>query len=130
MTGEVDDFAEKLNLDPKFVNTVLQFLIEAGLVIKKEDGTIDMGPAYTHLDINSPWTKVHHTNWRKKAFERYDHLTEDELIYTCPVSLSFADAAKIRELHIKHIQKIMKIIKDSEPETLFSLGIDWFRVYE
>ncbi|MCP4911494.1 MAG: TIGR02147 family protein [Oligoflexia bacterium] len=128
--NEVDDFAQILKLDPKFVNGIFQFLIESGLVVKKDDGTIDMGKAYTHLDKDSPWTKVHHTNWRKKAFERYDHLdNESELIYTSPVSLSFEDAQKIRELHIKHIQKIMKIITDSEPETLFSLGIDWFKVY-
>lgn len=126
---QVDDLVELLKLEPKVINKIVHFLLECGLLKKRIDGGLDMGPSYTHLSADSPWASVHHTNWRKKGFERYDHLSEQELIYTSPVSLSIKDTSVIRELHTKHIQEVMKIIRDSEPETLYCIGLDWFRAY-
>jgi len=68
----------------------------------------------------------HHANWRLKALGRHEHLSERELAYTVPVSISKADQKVLREMLIQTIVKFQETVTASEPsEILACLNIDW-----
>ncbi|MBI3336141.1 hypothetical protein HYZ98_01070 [Candidatus Peregrinibacteria bacterium] len=78
------------------------------------------------VDHQSLLVNTHHTNWRLRAIERYRLLSDEELAFSCPVSISTKDIKVIREKLASMIEEMGPIIDQSEPETLACLNIDWF----
>lgn len=124
--NSIDSIAQKLGLDKSIVAEVLDFLIQNKLVIK-EKNQLNVGPQVTHLPANSPLISKHHSNWRLKALQAMDQICEDDLFYTGPMALSKEDAKKIQSKLISLIKENTEIVKQSDSEALFCLGIDWFR---
>lgn len=116
---------ERLGLPAKTVNEVLDFLVTHGLAIR--DGErFKIGPQHLHLPHDSPHIQKHHTNWRLQALNSLDQPKPDDLHYSVVVTLSKADAVKVKERILEMIQDNMKIISDSKEETAFALTIDFF----
>lgn len=117
-------------LPPKVINTVLDFLVSKGLCVF--DGKkYGIGQTITHLEANSPFIGRHHTNWRLKTIERHNHphkLSEHEISYTAPLTISEKDAKKIREEIVNLIKKVVDTVKDTDPEKLLCLNIDWMEI--
>ena len=64
-----------------------------------------------------------------KALARHENIGEDELIYSCPVSVKKEDLGQIRELLTATIEQFLKrVVASDPPEILACLNIDWFRV--
>ncbi|MBI4042551.1 MAG: TIGR02147 family protein [Deltaproteobacteria bacterium] len=124
---DVDRIAEYLKLPKNVVSSVLTFLVSVGLCANK-NGKLQMGPNRTHIEMESPLSARHHTNWRIKALENLQSLAHDELSFTGPMSIAVKDFAKIRGEAVEFIEKVSAIVKDSEPEQLACLTLDWFRV--
>ncbi len=121
--NSLEAISEKLNLSKKLVSQVLEFLLLNSLVIEK-NGKLDYGPLKTHIPADSPLVGRHHTNWRLKTIERASNLTEQELMFTCPVTISKEDFTKLKSLILEFIGNAEKVYSPSAPEILACLNID------
>lgn len=122
-----DVISDYLDVPKKRVNEVAEFLVRSGLCIEN-DGRLGIGPRQTHLENSSPWVRTHHVNWRQKAIETLSNEEDSKLHYTAPMTLSKPDALKIREMLVKFLQSVDRVIDPSPSEELHCLNIDWFRV--
>lgn len=118
--------AERLNIAPAVAKKVIDFLIEHHLC-HWQNGKLSYGHQYIHVDSDSPFVVKHHQNWRLKGFQSMDQYNEDNLHYTCPMSLSKEAAAEIRALLPKVIEEVLKIMKPSPSEETYCFNMDWFR---
>ncbi|MGZ3693998.1 MAG: TIGR02147 family protein [Bdellovibrionota bacterium] len=123
--GSVDAIANALDMHSKEVRRVLEFLVEHGLC-KQENGRYSVGPQSTHLPASSPWVKVHHRNWREQAVAAMSRTDPEALFYTCPLTMGEQDSGKVRELAIRFIEEVNKVVDPSPSERLYCLNIDWF----
>lgn len=127
--GNVSKIAEHLKLDRLVVAQVMDFLLKNKLIVDRQ-GVFDLGPQVTHVGHDSPFVNRHHTNWRLKAMQSMEHITEDDLFYTGPMALSQNVAQDIRKTLTDLISKTTKKVADSDSEVLRCLNIDWFSVGE
>ncbi len=118
-----------LNLSVKKVSEILDFLISIGLVIQ-EKGRFRVGTTRIHLGNDSPMISKHHINWRIRAIHSLDSESRDEdLHYSSVISTSEEDFLKIKTMHVKHIEAIKDIIRDSKPEEeVLCFSLDFFRL--
>lgn len=126
--GEFNDLhsmAKRLNLPAPVIAKALEFLIENSLCLK-ENSQLTFGPAHTHVDSDSPYVTKHHQNWRLRGFQFMDTQNEDDLFYTCPMSLSKEAVEEVRRLLPKFIEQILKIVGPSPSEKVYCFNMDWF----
>jgi uncharacterized protein (TIGR02147 family) len=121
-----DSITKYFGLPKLLVNQVILFLVSTGLCVE-EKGQLRPGTTYVHLEGDSPLIGRHHASWRQKAIERHPLLSESEIAYTSPMSISKEDAEKIRKLIIGWVEQINKIRDPSPCETLYFLNIDWIK---
>lgn len=117
--------AERLNLPQRLVIEALDFLVRNHLCVQTDKG-YSYGPALTFVPKESPFVNQHHRNWRQKSLERMSFRRDEDLFVTSPVSLSAADAEKIKALLLTAFESSMKIVKPSPSEKVFCLNLDWF----
>lgn len=122
-----DAIAAYLGFPAKRVKNIVEFLLKTGLCVE-EKGKLKIGVKSTHLEQASPWSRVHHVNWRQRAVETLHREEASRLHYTCPMTLSAEDAAKLREMILKFLEGVDKIIEPSVSEELHCLNIDWFKI--
>lgn len=120
------EISHKLDVPMAKLHSVFEFLIEKGL-IKQNKNKLSMGIAKTHVPASSPLVKRHHVNWRLKAIEHYEKLSDTELGFTAPLTISEKDFAIIREEILKFIQDLSKRVEKSDSEIVACLNIDWFK---
>lgn len=124
---DLESISRHLGLPRKMVGDAIQHLLQMGLVVREND-TLKVGPSRTHLDANSPFIKLHHSNWRIKALEHMAYASSEELHYSAPMTLAARDVPKVRAFLLEVIAKIGKIVDPSPPEDLMCLNLDWFEV--
>ncbi len=125
---QVVDFeflCKRFKLSSDRVREVLTFLKEAGLIIEYE-GSLRPGVKSTHLAKGSPFLVKHHANWRIKALEKSEILSEDELMYSVNFSLSYDDFKKLREQMVEFIQKFLRTVHASPEEDVAQFNLDFF----
>jgi uncharacterized protein (TIGR02147 family) len=124
----VEDFANHFHLSFEKTEEILDFLLNRNLCVNK-NGKIERGPKHTFLPSTSPYIKNHHRNWRIHSLERVDHLdTENELMYTAPMSLSKDAFQKLRENLLQTIADTVKLIGPTEDEVVACLNIDLLKL--
>ncbi len=104
---------------------IINFLKSVGLC-SLENGLYKVQSQYIHLEFGSPFLARHHSNWRIKALQRIDDLSEDELMYTVPFAISKKDFALVRENLLQVIKSSMKTILASPSEEVACMTIDLF----
>ena len=122
-----DEIALALGLKITKVREVLAFLVRVGLLEQTQD-TYKVIPGGTHAEKGTTASVMHHTNWRLKSIEGLENQTDSELYFTAPMSLSEKDIQAIKKKILAVISDIGKTVKDSNPETVYCLNIDWFSV--
>ncbi len=90
------------------------------------NGVFSSGPVATHLEKKSPLLVKHHTNWRLKAIQYAEQLSDQELMYSANISVSRKDFERIREELMTTIQKFIGIVKDSPAEDIAQFNLDFF----
>lgn len=123
----IDAITGYIGLPKGLIRRVVEFLLSTGLCVEK-NGEIEVGPLRTHVEADSPLVTRHHVNWRLKAIEHFPTLSDDELAFTLPMTISVKDVPVIRERIGKLIEDVSGIIERSNPEKLVCLSIDWFDV--
>lgn len=121
----VSDIAERLNLPRNQVQKVLDFLVQHGLVIQKENN-LSMGPARVYIGSSHHLVARHHQNWRMLAFEKMMQAESEQFFYTAPMVVSEEVAQKVRQELPNFVEKIAKWVQPSPSEVLRCLNIDWF----
>lgn len=116
---------QRLQISAKRAREILDFLAEIQMVQEK-DGYFTPGAASTHLEKNSAHIKKHHTNWRLKAIEACEDLSDEELMYSGNFSISKSDFAKLREEMLQTLQRFVKIVHDSPAEEIAQFNLDFF----
>lgn len=122
-----EQIAEKLTLDVCTVREALSFLVRIGLC-SENDGKYSTQTQRTHIEKSSPLAVQHHINWRLKALEKFDKLSEQETVFTAPLSLSVSGIEKVQKLIRELVDRTNKIVSADEPEALFCLNIDWIKL--
>lgn len=120
-----DEICKRLNLPPAKTREVLDFLTHIHMVIEK-DGIYSSGPVATHLEKASPFLIKHHCNWRLKAIQASETLSDQELMYSANVSLSKKDFELLREELMQVIQRFIEIVKPSPAEDIAQFNLDFF----
>lgn len=120
-----DEIAARFDLSRARASKIIQFLLETGLC-KEVDGRIQMGIQKTHAEQGSPHLLRHLTNWRLKAVHQGEELTEQELMYSAPVSLSRSDFEDLREQMVQFIQKFLKQVHASPADEIACFNLDFF----
>jgi predicted transcriptional regulator len=123
----IESLMASTGLSKQRVKQVVSFLLQSGICIER-DGILEPGSRSTHLESTSPWISRHHANWRIKAMEKHPSLSESELAYSSPMSLSAKDAKKIREVLMQTVKDVVKIRDPSPCEEAWCLNMDWFRI--
>lgn len=121
----IDDLHRELRVNKKDLLKIIEFLREAQL-LKSEGDRFVVGSRFTHLEKASIHLPRHHMNWRMQAAERATLLSDEELMYTAPFSISEADFAELREKSLLHIQEFLKTARDSTPEKAACFNLDLF----
>lgn len=123
----LDEISSYFEINRKKTISILQFLISINLLVEKNN-IYSAGSNSTHLDSDSPHLSKHHTNWRIKALNKIEHITDTEMMFTAPLSISKNDLPKVREILSDSIKKISKLVNDSPSEELACLIIDYFKI--
>lgn len=123
----VEELVSFTGLPKKIISEAIQFLLKSGLLIEVDD-KYKIGLQSTHLNSDSPWVALHHSNWRKKALENVKVPSDIKVHYTSPMTLSKKDAQKVQALIHETIEKVGKIVDPSPSEEVMCLNIDWFPV--
>ena len=121
----LDEIATRFELTRARASEILNLLVEAGLCRLVQERYM-MGLQKTHLEQGSPHLLRHHANWRLRAMHYSEDLSDKELMYTVPVSLSKKDFDVLREQMVEFIQKFLKTVHDSPAEDIACLNLDFF----
>jgi uncharacterized protein (TIGR02147 family) len=121
----VGDVAQRFQIPLARATEILRFLAETGLCVQHAD-RYQVGPQSTHLEPGSPHLLKHHNHWRVRAMRRCEDLSEKELMYTAPISISEADFALLRESMIDFIKGFLQTVKHSPAEELACFNLDFF----
>lgn len=119
--------AEHFHIPVKRVREALDFLVLHGLC-REVDGEYSVGPQSTHVPSSSPWSRVHHVNWRERAIDRMNHDDPLKLHYTSPLTIAESDARVVREMIVAFLENVNKVVDPSPSEELRCLNIDWFKI--
>jgi uncharacterized protein (TIGR02147 family) len=124
--------AQRLSLSLERVREVLEFLENAGLVLRK--GTeYHSGSNTLHLSPKSGWTARHHANWRLQAIKAFDRGSKPgksgpDLHYSSVLTISHQDAILIKDRLLREVSAIAEIVTPSPSEELFSFDVDFFAI--
>lgn len=108
---------------PKAIQ-ILNFLCEIDLC-KTQDGFFQMTENHTHIGKGSPHLLKHHANWRIKAIQYSEELSDEELMYTANVSISKNDFQKLREEMIQFIKSFVTAAQASDAEEIATFHLDF-----
>jgi uncharacterized protein (TIGR02147 family) len=121
----ISEIAERFQISREKAFGIINFLKDSNLCLEK-DGKYVLGTQHTHIERGSPFLSRHHHNWRVKALERTDSISDQELQFTGPVSISKEDFESVRELLVEVISKSLDKVKKTEPSDVACLLIDWY----
>lgn len=119
------EMVSRLHLSNTQLREILEFLTKSGLV-SEDRGYYKIGLQRTYVPRGSPFLIQHHKNWRLKAMQGVERLAQDELMFTCPMSISKADFKKIRETLSRLIEELSPLIKESPAEDIACVNFDLF----
>lgn len=121
------EISKSLKLSLQTVSNCLEFLKKIGLISEME-GTFKSTAARIHLDKDSSMINQHHSNWRIKAIQSIDECKKEDFHLSGVWSLAEKDVEQIRNLLLKTIEKSEPILRESQDEVAFGIGIDFFRL--
>lgn len=124
----VDGLGELLGLARAQVADIVEFLEAKGLVERDAKGLLRLGPARVHVPSTSPFVVNHHRNWRARANVRLETLSEEELAFTSPMTLSVKDVPRVKAILLEAVGKIREVVEASDPEILTAVTIDLWKV--
>ena len=124
---DVEEIAQRFNISRTKARKVMAFLTEASLCLE-DKGRCVIGTQSIHLEQGSPHLLQHYANWRLRAVQASENLTDQELMYTLNIAISEKDFGVLREKTMEFIKKFLEQAYPSPSEEIACLNIDWFRI--
>lgn len=125
----IEALSKALALPSTTVRDAVHFLEKTGILTRKS-GRLDVGRRHIHLDKSSPLLRQHHTHWRLQSIQRLDQGGTDDLRYSGVFSLSRKDAARLREVMLRHLGEYLETVGKSPEEILYVYCFDFFSLVE
>jgi hypothetical protein len=124
-----ESIAERLAISRRAAERAIAELLELGILATERHGLVSAVDSI-HLGKDSPFVNRSHRNWRHKTAEELDQTPASlpGLHYSAVVSLSEADAARLREIIMKHIEATRRVIIPSPAEELYVQCLDFYRL--
>lgn len=123
----VDDLRRCLKLPKSTIAEALQFLLERGLVNKKE-GKLEIGKTRIHLGSKSRNITRHHMNWREKMIEVLAARNPDNLHFTGVIGISKAGADALRMQIMNLLKKAEETVEKTKEEAAYVFLLDFFEL--
>lgn len=117
----------RLKIPPKRLGEVLEFLLQSGMIVS-EAGRYKVGQTRIHLPPDSVLVARNHALWRYRALSVIDDSPDSGIHYSGVMTMSEKDALRIREIHIRAIEEMNAIVKDSKDETMVAFTLDLFSI--
>lgn len=121
----LEEIAARFDLSRPRAVEILHFLTSSGIVTE-QSGRYSPGVQSTFLEQGSPHLLKHHSSWRVKAIQKSETLSEKEMMVTGQYSLSREDFMKLREKLAGFLKELSESLKDTNPEEIVCLNLDWF----
>lgn len=122
-----DDMQKHFNVPPLFLKSILDFLVQFGLVTRKGDH-FQIGEQKTWAEKETPVYFKHSTNWRLQGIQKLELNRKDDFFITSPMSMSFEDVKFLRNQIVEFVKKVSDRVKDSDvAEEAVCLNIDFFK---
>lgn len=125
----LDSLERMLRIPRARLVEILGFLKETGLATETA-GRYGPGLNRLHLNKDAGLIRQHHSNWRIEALKSLDRgrgaQSDHALHYSAVVSLSEADALKLREHWVRALEEFSRVVAPSPEETVRALVIDFF----
>ncbi|RYZ95970.1 MAG: DUF4423 domain-containing protein, partial [Proteobacteria bacterium] len=105
----------------------VHFLEKIGMIERKGDR---FGPSSQMVHLGSDSTNIvkHHLNWRLRAMRSIEESGASGTHYSAALSLSRADALRIKQILIDSLQENLKIIGASKEEVAYGYSFDFFEL--
>lgn len=123
----VTEVAERFQLTRERAEEVLDFLVQSG-VCERKGAQFTPGQTMIYVPNNSPFVTKHHTNWRMRGMQKMETREDLELFFSFPMSIGKKDFTLIRERLAHLIKEATTICRDTTPEEVACLNIDFFVV--
>ncbi len=124
---DLDSLASRTGLPKDQVRIYLEMLEKMNLV-KRDANRWRSLPGNLHLPKESPLIALHHNNWRQKSVMDAQINQKESLHYTTIVSLSIADADKLKQTLLEFISSFQRVVGPSKEEEVFCFATDFFKV--
>lgn len=119
--------AQRLSLTESRVQTILKTLVETKVCTQNPDGTYRyLGSSF--LEKNSPIMAAYLTQWRLRSISGLSSRNERDIHTSSVASVSTQDYERIRSEIQQFRKRFIEIAKESKPEMLICLNLDWFEV--
>ncbi len=120
--------AEATKLSRRRVREVVDFMIRLG-VLKEDNGKIMSGKNHVHLENDSELILRHHANWRYHTIAKLQFLDRDDLHYSACLSLSIADAFRVKESILANLKQNVDLIAKSQEEVAYVMCFDFYKLF-
>ena len=121
----LEEIMERFSLPRVKALKLLDFLVQSQLCALS-GSHYKMGAQSTFVPQGSPFLNRHHSNWRLKAMQTYESLSEEELMFTGAMSIARKDFELLREKMAGFIKEFSQIVKDSPAEEIACFNMDFF----
>lgn len=121
----LNELAQRFEIPMTKCSEIMSFLVECGLC-NEQNGRYSMGAKTLHLEKTSPHLLRFQSDWRMRALSRAEDLSDSELLFTAPVSLSKKDFEYLREETIAFVKRFLETVHASPAEDVACLNIDLF----
>ena len=118
---------KKLGISRARTLQVLNNLVKMGLVEQRQHRYL-VTDARIHIGSDSELVAQHHTNWRLRALQSLSAKSADDLHYSSSITVSQADAKKLRAMMADFIASATKVIDPSPAEEAFSFCLDFYHL--
>lgn len=117
----------ELNIDKKEAREIVEKLVEMGLV-QLSEGRYRTGFVRLHIPKGSSFLLRHYSNWRLRAIDKSDLISDEEVMYTSVSSIDSKDIPKIKEKILSWISEYSKKVTESPAEKVVCFNLDFFKV--
>ena len=120
--------ADHFQIPSDQLQEVLDFL-EKSQLIEKLNSSYIVGKKRIFLGSDSDLISKHHTNWRIRAIDAFDHKDEKNIHLSTVLTMSKKDLESVREELLGSITRARETVKQSQgEEEICCLNLDLFRV--
>lgn len=120
-----EEIGERFHLSREKTKEIMKFLVGTGLCLE-EGMRFKMGVQSTFVEKGSPHLNKHHSNWRIKALNDCETMSDSDFMFTGQMSISKSDFLVLREKLSEYLKTAAERAENSKAEEIACLNLDFF----